>query len=313
MNRSIPRLPTFTWPRLMMVTLAMLCCHGTTVRAESPDATAYRRVFVPAHAPDSWPTGAKRYLPVASDQFETLLSQARAKKARAATSARLRRAAYHAELIDDTLLAGTVEYAIESPSGEPRVAPLEPMNLAILAAHWQGEVAKPVKLGLWSREASRQIWGVLTPRSGSLRVDWQLRSQSTEGGPLEFVMRLPPAAPQTLELSLPVEYRADLSSAELPRTDAESGGKRRWLFQLASQGPHHLQLFRESAAATAPTQLRLSQATEYRLEPDGLQVRSIFRCEPQRSSTSELRCSLSGNLKVCVGNVRGRANRLAIG
>ncbi len=312
MNEPMLRMLLPTWLRFATLTLAALWVGCSTASAQSPgdsidspDVTAYRRIFVPADTPYAWPTGAERYLPVATERFEKLLGRARDERARAATSARVSNAAYRGELVDDALLAGTVVYAIESPDDEPRVATLDPMNLAILSANWQGEVATPARWGLWKLGDGQRVSGVLAPGSGSLQIDWQLRAQPNDGGPLEFILQLPPAVPQTLELSLPVDYQAVLSSAELIRTGEELDGKRLWLFQLGSHGPHRLRLHRQAATTVPRTKLRLSQATEYRLRPDGLEVTSTFRFEPQQTSTGELRCSLPGILKVASVTLEG--------
>ena len=280
----------------MFAALEFALSAGWAQTSIEPDATAYRRVFVPADAPDNWPTGRERFLPLTSEKFLKLWNDARDPSA---NSARLGSTVYRGELVDDALLVGTASFDVELPDNKPRIALLEPLNLAVTSATWQGEDAPSAQWGLWNRSAQRNVWGVLAPRSGTLQVNWQLRAESQDAQHLEYVFDTPPAVPQTLELLLPVDYQAVLPSAQLVRTQAESATEQRWLFQLASRGPHHLKLLRQ--ATTAPTPrllLRVSQATAYRLEPEGLKVISSFRVEPPDGVSVELRCALVGGLQV---------------
>ena len=275
---------------------------GQSLAGQS-SATDYRRLFVPADSPDTWPTNGERYLPLDADQFEELLREARAENTRAAVGARLIGATYRARLVDDTLLTGTVEYHIESLGTGPRVTALEPMNLAIVSLKWQGEPPTPAKWGLWKTDPAKEVWGVLTPQSGILRADWQLRMQSDDQPlpaeqTLEFLLQLPSATPQTMELTLPQEYRASLPSAKLVRVAPATNGEQHWEFQLASHGPHQLRLLRQPTTEAPQSQLRLSQATEYRLQPHGLELTSTFRCEPREALVNEVSFSVSRNLKI---------------
>jgi len=305
MIKSTLNLPPTPWLMLMALALGALWFNGSLAQGQkpgessvSPDATAYRRVFVPAESPETWPTGSERYLPVTTRQFEELVRKGRAEKVTSTTVARLSSAEYRAELSDDTLLVGTGSFAIQSPTEEPTITALEPLNLAVLSANWQGAAPVPAKWGLGRKNQSDLIWGVLTPSSGSLQIDWQLRGRQTEDGALMFDLQLPPVVLQTFELTLSAEYRVTLSAAKLIRTEQVSAGRRHWSFQLSSHGPHLLQLFRAVATKVPQVQLRVSQATEYRLQPEGLRLTSSLRYEPRESSTSEIRYSIGRDLRI---------------
>lgn len=296
--------PSAIWLRattVMFSALGFALPIGWAQTATAPVPTAYRRVFVPADAPDSWPIGGERYLPLANEEFLKLWNDARDASA---TSARLGGAVFRAELVDDALLVGTASFDVETPDNEPRIAPLEPLNLAVGTATWQGAGAPDVQWGVWSRSGQGNVFGVLAPRSGTLQVNWQLRAESEDAQHLDFVLDTPPAVPQTLELLLPVDYQAVLPSAQLVRTQAESPTVQRWLFQLPSHGPHHLKLLRQTTTAPTPQVLsRVSQATAYRLGPEGLDVIASFRVEPQEAESVELRCALVGGLQVKLVNL----------
>lgn len=273
-----------------LVTAALVA----TAWAEGP-ATAFRRVFVPAAAPESWPTGGQRYLPLDRRDFESLVAQQGGPEV---PTARLRGATYRAELVDGDVLVGTVDYQVEIAAGKPGVVALEPMNLALGSAAWQSANSPAAKWGLWNHPEGN-VWGALANASGALRFDWQLRSQTADAEQLQFTLDVPPVAPQTLELLLPVDVQAVLPAAELVRTQAESATRQRWLFQLASRGPHLLKLLRQGETAQARgAKPRLSQATVYRLEPEGLDLTASIRLEPAAPGPVEMRWSLGGGLRI---------------
>lgn len=300
---SIFRLSAAT---VILVVLSFAASLGLAETIPTQDPVEYRRVFVPADSPEAWPTGSERYLPVAIERFEELLDQARNRKLLTTNTARLSGAKYRAELVDGNVLTGTAEYEIELPEGQPRVAPLEPMNLAILSAYWQGNGGTPANWGSWKFPDAPRVWGILVPRSDSLLVEWQLRSQSAEDEPVEFEMQLPPEATQTLELLLPGDYEPVLTSAQRQSAQEAPNGKRLWRFQLASRGPHRLQLFQQGASTTtARHQLRVSRTSVNRLQKDGLEQTTEFRIEPSDTSSGELRCSLTGDIKIAKVTLEG--------
>ncbi|NOZ39894.1 MAG: hypothetical protein GXP24_06670 [Planctomycetes bacterium] len=268
----------------------------------------FRRLFVPADAPETWPVGSERFLPIPQEEFLRLLGKNVTKSARKQLPIYVRKAVYRAKLLPDDVLRGTAEWTVELLEKRPRRLPLSPLNFAIQSAFWlpspsqkapsQKATIQKVSVGLWKSKENDLELAVLAEQSGTLVMQWQLAAQTADSAGVVFDLQKPIVVPQTLELDLPANHTATLSHAELLRTDIGPLGESRWVFQLAPQETHRLRIERQSTAEIAQTLPLVSQATTYQFDLSGLNVRTQLRLDARESQITELKTRLPQGLQV---------------
>ena len=289
------------WPCLLWTLVASggVFADALPSKTDPADSTTYRRVFVPADAPEEWPVGSARYLPITASEFSRLIEQAQNKNDAAHSApVQLSGAVYRAELLKNDVLGGTAEIAVKLPDARARWLALAPFNLATTSAFWRRDATHPAALGLWKRDSLADSWGVLVQQSDTLVLDWQLRAQSSQASSVDFLLKIPPATPQTFELVLPPDRIASIKPGELLGTQPEPSGKLHWLFQLAPSPSQQLNISKLAPQASRRMLPRVSQTASYHLEPDGLTLDTTFLLDARKESAGQLYFSLSGDVKI---------------
>ncbi len=268
----------------------------------------FRRVFVPADAPESWPIGTERYLPVRQTEFLRLLKQATDSSSDPA--ARLFSAVYRAELQDNGLLIGKAQQKIVLLGEQPRLLALEPMGAAIASATWHRSPTEPALLGNWNQAANaNQALAVWVAQSGTLLFDWQQGPHATKPSRQEYLLAFPPAVPTHFELVLPLKFTPTVDRGTITPSQVRKNGTRLWLAQLASTGTTRLTLHRSPQTKTAAPLPRASQSTAYRLHATGLDFETTVLLDTRQETPSSLRLALKGSARITEATVDGKAVR----
>jgi hypothetical protein len=101
---------------VVVVALPARAADEQIPQAPLKETLRFQRVLVPADKPDEWPRDKSQgYLPMPADEFERRVHQLAEQAAGApkVPPARLVKAEYSAELIDDDLAAGTATWHFE--------------------------------------------------------------------------------------------------------------------------------------------------------------------------------------------------------
>ena len=285
---------------------ALVCLVPGPLRAADPSASAelshdllFRRIFVPADKPESWPVGPDQFLPIDREQFEELVQQYTSKsKTKSQVPPTIRTANYEAELLKEGILSGTADLTLQLPTNEPRLLPLAPMNLAIRSSGWLNNPTQPVELGLWQRPDQVLEFAVHAQKSDTLRLDWRLAASTVDSSRTEFELELPTAVPQTFSLRLPKSNSATITHSELRQIESESTGLNRWIFQLAPRNKHRLRIEQQAIAQKEHFEPYVSQKTIYQLKPAGLEIITQLQFDARETAISELQATITDEMRV---------------
>ena len=273
-------------------------------RSSHVGKSAFRRLFVPADSPETWPVGSERFLPIPRQEFERLVGELQHQETgEQQPPVQIVRAAIQAELLPDDVLAGTMEWTVALPDNRPRLLPLSPLNLAIGSAAWRGDPTQPASIGLWKRSDQTLELAALAEQSDTLQLQWHLAAHNRDTVYAEFDLRKPIVVPQTLELLLPANRSATLTDGELLQTDADSSDTTRWMFQLGANETHRLRITRQATKPATNVLPFVSQVTSYRLEASGLEVVTQLRLDARESQISELKTQIGNELRVATVRV----------
>ncbi|MEM8943827.1 MAG: hypothetical protein AAGD11_01485 [Planctomycetota bacterium] len=276
---------------------------------KQPDITAYRRLFVPADAPEDWPTGSDRYLPLRSDQFaELVLESRKARNGKGPHLARIASGTYRATMRDADTLEIRAEFDVHFDGETPKVLSLSPLNLAIQSATWPQEKSREAKLGTWPVQDQSSAVAVRVERSAPLVVEGRLAARRPTSDRSDFYLETPAISRQQIELELPANLTVSVTGAELLRTDYGALGESRWLFQLAPAQRHRIRVRSAEQTTDSVTKPRIGHATTYRIKSVGLEAGSVYRFDSRLSKSIELRSVLPVGTRVIDVTVGGEAS-----
>ena len=217
-------------------------------------------------------------------EFEALLERAARAGNPAHGAARLTRAKYSAELVDNFLVRGRAQWTIHQTESAPGVLPIPSFNLAVSKVLWTG--GKDALLG----NLNGKSLGLFVDKAGEVILDWSLRGMAVPGG-FQFDLQLPPCPLATLELTLPADHHilipknvVLLAAPEI----AEDPGKRIWHLQFSGRSEIILEVRRSAEPQQiAPLLLALLQ-TSQRITPERLLADFDFQVEIVHTSIREL-------------------------
>ncbi len=315
---------------------------GEITNKPTNDDLVYRRIFVPADNPESWPIGSARYLPIRADEFARRREQAVASKwLPPSAHLRLQKILLRAHLgnprqDDHWQIAGTAEMEIDAHGKPSGILSLEPLNMAITSAHWDGEDASPAHLGVWGLNHGETIstkgggLGVLVERSGRLNFDWQAAGWGTDGQNVEFVIQTPASLRKHLEFVLPDGVHLEVTPGIVIQNDLHRFDQRMWQVELGSSTRHILRVYprteleASSGRESLPNQAvsgravkirdprkriispnrqpdqkpRVQVATDYHIAPDGLDMETTIRLADHVPDAMNLQPQLDGPIQI---------------
>ncbi len=259
----------------------------------------FRRVFVPADSPETWPVGAERYLPISNAEFARLTRiQQEQRSDSSPVAVRIQGGAYRAELHSEANLQVKADLDVSIVGTEPQLLPIAPFNFAIQSAIWQGPSKRQAIAGLWKQGSAKLTPAVLVEQSGMLRIDGLLPASTISDDRVEYLFKTPSIVPVTFELTLPTTYSVEVSNAERMRMESASLGKNRWLFQLAPYETHRIELRRVREILETRTPPLASQSTYYQLSSTGIEFVTELLVENLESTRSTVRAVLPAGTRV---------------
>ncbi len=272
--------PTFAAAALALALGAIL---PTAIRgaeeASSPPAAAaggnastlrFRRVYAPLDALKELTPPGMRYVPMDSDEFERLVkaTQRISVGTPAAAVSAVADAEYLARLAGDSLVDGEAQLELDAAAVEaPRVV-LEPCNLAVREAAWDGQPRQPAQFGL--ADDGRLI--VLAPREAPLHLAWSLRGKREPHGAIEFTLDLPPSPATRLVLDLPAGLTPSLNQSLVTEQAPHGEGTVRWRIAVGGHRPLKLRVGAAEAANDPRGTATLRQGLTYDFSPHGVDV-----------------------------------------
>ncbi|MCC7476205.1 MAG: hypothetical protein IT425_12480, partial [Pirellulales bacterium] len=316
--------------KLLLVALGVsACCSASLLKwdglfaaepasqrlQESP--LEYRRVYVPADHPDSWPRGEAKYIPLERTDFEAWMAEANRSVNELLTTPIIDSAEYQAWLGEDDQLQGRGSWKISMTATTPALMPMVPLSFVMNDPRWQEDHSQLARLGHWGTSGKQAVSpGLQVPKAGVLEFEWSLRAQTTGQDP-QFIWKTPPATRIRLTIDLPADKEPRIDGASvlrmetLPsRGDTEKPATRRWVLSLASAGNDVLRFARagkdltngqptsnaESLNPPAPPSIQESvkyrESVEYEFQSRGLQTRYRWRLESNEELPRELSATL---------------------
>lgn len=258
----------------------------------------FRRVFVPADAPETWPVGSDRYLPVDREQLSQLTKRAMQHDEGQPGLSRITSGMYRVELRSVDVLSISAEYAIEVYAQQPQLVSLSPLNMAIEKATWKHDSNSRALLGLWKRADNKLLLAVQAERSDSLTIQGLLDVDSQQSDYRDFFLEVPAIVPQTLEISLPPNHTATLTHAARVSKSYGPLGESVWKFQLVPHEVHRLRIRDLSRQESQRTPPLASQSTSYEIKPSGLDFTTELRLESREEQPLELSAKLPSRTQV---------------
>ncbi len=273
--------------------------------ADATQPTRYRRIFVPANDPKTWPLGHEKYLPIEAKDFEALIAGDSAAAAKPA-AASLDSAEYTARLDDDGVLRGHGQWTGNTKLGESLFVPIPQFSLTVTNARWTGAENQQVQLGMWGNDnAAPSDWGLVIPRPGTLDFDWEIRPQIQSDG-LECAWNVPPATINRITFDLPDGQEPSLSGgvvlATAPvGTDSHktAGATRQWKIAFPTPGRSTLKIASVASKKRTPRdQASVREITEYRIQERGLDIHLNWDVNLAEREQRELSIPLPNGVQV---------------
>jgi len=280
-----------------------LCVFNSSqaVSAELPEKDSppgeilFRRIFVPADRPETWPRNEQKLLPIESQDFAAWVQKANHPSHAQAALAVIRDAEYIGRLENDRLM-GSGHWSVVAMGDGPVFMPLAPMSLVINDPRWREAPRQPARLGIWGQASGPAArFGLEVPRSGELGFTWYLRAKPVYGG-VEMPWRTPSSMSTRLILDLPEGKHPQLDGAIVlasqllqANADAKAPPIRRWELVVSAGPEATLRIMDANNSAVADQSMpTVRETTFYRITPRGLDIESTWRFADTADRRSEL-------------------------
>src|SRR5260370_5217335 len=188
-------------------------------------------------------------------EFEAKVQQAARAGLTVKNPPRLIKAEYRAVLDGNSLTNGRGEWTVRNPSDEVDILPLGDLNLALSKVKTKEDTEAVIG------DLDGKALGLLVEKTGTQPIffDWTLRGISGNGS-LQFDLKLPSCAVNFLELTVPPDHLAALSTTSAILSgphESEVPQQRKWRLHFAGRSQIDLVIRKKSGAGAAP--LLLSQ------------------------------------------------------
>jgi len=217
-------------------------------------------------------------------EFEAMVQRAARAGHSAQGAARLIKAKYSAEFIDNALVHGSGQWTVHRPGSGPAVLPVSSLNLALNKPHWAG--GEDAILG----DLEGKNLGLFVSKAGEFHFDWSLRGNALAEG-IQFHLHLPQCPAATLDLTVPADHQVLVPKKTVllsgPRNSAQPG-KQIWHLEFTGRSQVEFQV-RRAADAQQMAPLFLSQLqTKQMVTPNRLAADFEFQVEVLHTAVREL-------------------------
>jgi hypothetical protein len=261
---------------------------------------------VPADRVDQWPRDGQKYIPVEAKDFENWTQAANDATTPNPSNANIDLAEYVAKLGDDGLVRGTAKWTITLRGKQPALLPLQKLSQNLSDARWEDLSQGAARIGQWGATDRTAPGPALEVRSsGRFEFNWSVQS-ADKGNKILIPWQFPPSTSTRFSIELPeglipaIDGAVVLNSGALAPEDAASKKPwRRWSLAFASATDADLQFSRKKVeAATATSQLSLTDNTRFEISQGGLIVNSLWQLEGMRRERRELAIPLPRGAQV---------------
>ncbi len=259
---------------------ALICAAWLTVFVLVPataDDDLWRRAYVPADAPEVWPSG--EWAPVPLNELELFLEDRSKTAAERAPQPVIDRAVYRGSLTEDGFCEGTLEFDMSRPTGVREVFEFGDVSLALSGLTWDGESA------IWGTAPDDRMLLLVEQPAGKLKGEWSIRGRPVFGR-RDFNFRLPAAGSTRIELTLPNAMQLRCSDGiVLPPVDAEPG-HRTWLLEIGGRSQCTCTV--ESIASTGAPLVQCERSLVYSIRADICRIQADFTVHARHAVPGEL-------------------------
>ena len=242
----------------------------------------FRRVFVVDEALsklalDGW------YLPVRRESFEQLVRSAAmgGDGADSALQSRIVQATYTARLMGTQRLGGEAQLQIVHRGERESALVLEPCNLVIQEMDWRpvepldltGESSQPPTQPRIGFDEHGQFT-VVASGSGTLDLNWTMRSLPDSTDSPAFVLRLPecPLTQVVLELPGDLQPLTNQGFVTLDTTEIDGESWNRWIWDVGGHSRLYLRLAPFPGSESSQREMLIRQQSVYRFTPQDVQL-----------------------------------------
>ncbi len=270
----------------------------------------FQRLLVPADRPEDWPRDpAEHYLPMAAKEFDGRIRQLRDGLASPAlpTTAQLVRASYAAELQNDNLLHGRLEWKFEQHGGAPGFVSLGDCRFALSSFDWTSdrtssphatpEESSAQKDGVVGNAALGRLIAIVD-RSGILKANWSLGGQKINDSALVFDLRLPNCTVNRLQLTLPTEFTASIPEAIVSAVESLNAKQRQWTFELGQAEHASLRIDKRKLSSAETSKSFTRESFRYALTERGLELDAQFHLVVMNPPLRQIRLAMDRQLTV---------------
>ncbi|MFO0903971.1 MAG: hypothetical protein U0939_13285 [Pirellulales bacterium] len=285
--------------------------NAKSAAATEPRLPSFRRVLV---REEQVPELARGHLPIAREEFDSLLEAVRKQLPSGAPATRIEQADYIVRWESPASLVGEARLKIAHEASQPGLLTLDPCDLPVLDAHWNVGGASsgrepadsaPARVGATSSGAAC----VIVDRAGILHWRFTLQpDRDAKGG--RFRVRLPHTARQRWWLELPdpltpqftdgvlIGPGADSLVRDAPESVRATAGRVWWC--LEAGGRTELDWTARSPAAGEPWTPAFTwrHETQYDMSLQGLEWRTTLRLDVSAAPLNSLTCDIPVDVRM---------------
>jgi hypothetical protein len=248
----------------------------------------FQRLLVPADRPEDWPRDPKvHYLPMTVGEFDERIRQLRDGLASPVlpTTAQLVQASYVAELHDDNILRGRLEWKLENHGAATGLVLLGDSRFSLSDFDWTNDQTSAHTISEQSTiNAKGTVVGndatgrliAIVDHSGVLKADWSLSGQK-HNDTLVFNLQLPNCTVNRLQLTLPNEFTASIPDAGISAVVNLNAKQRQWTFELGRADHALLHIDKRAISSESASKSFTSEHYHYSFTDHGLELDAEFR------------------------------------
>jgi len=289
----------------------------STEKVPTEDSAIWRfqRLLVPADHPEDWPHDASQhYLPMSADEFEQRIAQLRPGVAIPAppTETQLIRAIYTAELADDKMLVGKLEWTFEHRGSAPDTLALGDCQISLTDLSWfngasssgenRGRVGTNTERALVGNDQNGRLAAVVD-RAGTMHGRWSLPGQRDAGEALSFDLQLPVSGLNQLQLTLPTDLKPSIDGAIVSTTGSLKENQRTWQIELGGKSRATLRIVKQSAQLETTEKTFVRESFRYECSPHGLELTAEFRLDVPSKPLRQIKLQVDRPLSVVKAHI----------
>lgn len=263
------------------------------------DFAGFRRVFVPADSPESWPIGLERYLPIPNREFYKLLEEAvNEDSSETPLSALATRANYQLSVESSGVVRVRAELEVQLLGDEPSFLVLAPLNAIIEKAEWLEEPGTPALLGTWKMRDGTLSTAVRVEKTGTLIVEGLLARVAEFERHIDYLLSTPAIVAQHLNVVVPNDVEVTLSNANLLQSKNEESSARSLEYLLLPGESYKVRIKNPDYGLRQTLSPHARQVTSYEISQAGVRFDTTLMLDAHAVSFDELRAVMPPDVRV---------------